>query len=68
VRASGGLRVRRGLLERGGRSIELPAPLDQLPLLARAGALLPLLPADVDTLAPYGRQRGSSTWEIGAAR
>ena len=27
--------------------------MDELPLLARAGAVLPLLPADVDTLAPY---------------
>ena len=42
---------------RAGRpapSDTLPAPLDELPLLVRAGAVLPLLPADVDTLAPYG--------------
>jgi hypothetical protein len=32
----------------------LPAPLDELPLLVRAGAVLPLLPPEVDTLAPYG--------------
>ena len=32
----------------------VPAPLDELPLLARAGTLLSLLPADVDTLASYG--------------
>jgi len=32
----------------------LPAPLAELPLLARAGTLLSLLPADVDTLASYG--------------
>ncbi|MBN1528282.1 MAG: glycoside hydrolase family 31 protein [Thermoleophilaceae bacterium] len=37
----------------GGRRVTLPAPLDELPLLVRAGAVLPLLPADVDTLAPY---------------
>ena len=36
-------------------SAPLPAPLGELPLLARAGSVLPLLPADVDTLAPYGR-------------
>jgi alpha-glucosidase (family GH31 glycosyl hydrolase) len=42
---------RRASLLRGGRSVTLAAPLDELPLLARAGALLPLLPADVDTLA-----------------
>ena len=40
---------------KGGRSVELPAPLAELPLLARAGALLALLPPEVDTLAPYGR-------------
>ena len=39
---------------RGGREHTLPAPLDQLPLLARAGSVLPMLSADVDTLAPYG--------------
>ena len=35
------------------RSHTLPAPEDELPLLVRAGAVLPLLPAEVDTLAPY---------------
>lgn len=34
----------------GVRTVE--APLDVLPLYARAGALVPMLPADVDTLAP----------------
>ena len=38
----------------GGRTCRVPAPLDQLPLLVRAGAVLPLLPADVETLSPYG--------------
>ena len=33
-----------------GGVVTLPAPLDELPLLVRAGAVLPLLPADVDTL------------------
>ena len=35
----------------------LPAPLGQPPLLLRAGAVLPLIGADVDTLSPYGRGR-----------
>jgi hypothetical protein len=39
---------------RGGRTVSLRAPLQELPLLARAGAVIPLLSADVDTLAPYG--------------
>ena len=47
----------RGPALAGGREHTLPAPLDELPLLVRAGAVLPLLPADVDTLAPYGRGR-----------
>jgi alpha-glucosidase (family GH31 glycosyl hydrolase) len=35
----------------GGREATLPAPLDELPMLARAGALIALAPRDVDTLA-----------------
>jgi hypothetical protein len=38
----------------GGVVRTLPAPLDEIPLLARAGALFVLLPPDVDTLADYG--------------
>ena len=41
-----------------GQEVTLPAPLDELPLLVRAGAVLPLLPADVDTLAGYGSGPG----------
>ena len=52
----GRLRVRRG--GRRGRQVTLPAPLGQPPLLLRAGAVLPLLGPDVDTLAPYGREAG----------
>jgi alpha-glucosidase (family GH31 glycosyl hydrolase) len=48
---------RRPRLLAGGRRHTLPAPEDELPLLARAGAVLPLLPADVDTLSPYGGRR-----------
>jgi alpha-glucosidase (family GH31 glycosyl hydrolase) len=52
--ASGAFVLGSATVVRGGRSVTLPAPLDELPLLVRAGAVLPLLPADVDTLAPYG--------------
>jgi hypothetical protein len=38
----------------GPRSVTLPAPIDELPLLVRAGAVIALLPPDVDTLADYG--------------
>jgi hypothetical protein len=37
--------------------VTLPAPADELPLLVREGALLALLPSDVDTLAEYGAGR-----------
>lgn len=46
---------------RGSGTRTLPAPADQIPVLARAGALLPLLPSDVDTLAPYGQDDPSIT-------
>jgi hypothetical protein len=38
---------------RGPGPHEVPAPLDEIPILVRAGAVLPLLSADVDSLAPY---------------
>jgi alpha-glucosidase (family GH31 glycosyl hydrolase) len=50
----GGVSLGRARVLGGGRSVRLPAPLAELPLLARAGALIPLLPPDVDTLAGYG--------------
>jgi hypothetical protein len=53
---TGGLVLGRARLLPGGREATLPAPLAELPLLARAGTILPLLPPEVDTLAPY---RGS---------
>jgi sulfoquinovosidase len=58
-RAGGGVGLGRASLLRGGRSVTLPAPLAELPLLARAGTLLALLPPDVDTLASYG-DRGAA--------
>jgi alpha-glucosidase (family GH31 glycosyl hydrolase) len=50
---SGGLRLGRPARVRPGERT-LDAPLDQLPLLLRTGAVLPLLTPDVDTLADYG--------------
>ena len=55
VGTTGGLRLGRARMLRGGTEAKLPAPLEELPLLVRAGALLALLPPDVDTLADYGR-------------
>jgi alpha-glucosidase (family GH31 glycosyl hydrolase) len=53
VERSGSLTLRGVKVVRGGRDISLPAPIDQLPMLIRAGAILPLLPAGVDTLSSY---------------
>ncbi|HEV3000166.1 MAG TPA: TIM-barrel domain-containing protein [Solirubrobacteraceae bacterium] len=50
----GGLRLRGAWTVRGGRDAKVRAPLDELPLLARAGTVLPLLSPDVDTLSDYG--------------
>lgn len=52
--ASGAIRLGRARVLSGRRMVTLPAPLDELPLLVRAGAVLPLLPPEVDTLAPFG--------------
>ena len=41
-------------LKRGRRDVTVPAPLGQLPLMIRAGTVLPMLPPNVDTLASYG--------------
>jgi alpha-glucosidase (family GH31 glycosyl hydrolase) len=51
----GSLALGRARVLDGEREVRLPAPLAELPLLVRAGALIPLLPADVDTLSSYGR-------------
>ncbi|HEX8647920.1 MAG TPA: TIM-barrel domain-containing protein [Thermoleophilaceae bacterium] len=51
VERDGQLLMGRARVLKGGREATLPAPLDELPLLARAGALIALAPRDVDTLA-----------------
>jgi alpha-glucosidase (family GH31 glycosyl hydrolase) len=43
--------ARRAKALRGGRSVRVPAGIDELPLFVRAGALLPLLTPDVATLS-----------------
>jgi alpha-glucosidase (family GH31 glycosyl hydrolase) len=44
----------RGRVLIGRHGYTLAAPLETLPMLIKAGSTLPLLPADVDTLASYG--------------
>lgn len=55
---TGALRLGHAAALTGGREVRLPAPLAELPLLAKAGALLPLLPPDTDTLAETGKAKG----------
>jgi alpha-glucosidase len=50
----GNLRLRGAELLRGGGRVTVPAPLEELPMLVRAGSVIPMLPAAVDTLAGYG--------------
>jgi alpha-glucosidase (family GH31 glycosyl hydrolase) len=57
----GGASLRRARVLRGGRSVVVPAPLRELPLMARAGTLLTLLPPDVDTLADYGDRAATTS-------
>ncbi len=38
----------------GGRLVTVDAPIEQIPMFVRAGARIPLLPADVFTLADHG--------------
>ena len=52
--ATGRLVLGRAGMLSGGREVRVPAPLEELPLMVRAGAVLPLLHPDVDTLADYG--------------
>ncbi len=41
-------------LKNGGGWRDLPAPADQIPLLVRAGGIITMLDADVDTLSSFG--------------
>ena len=56
--ADGSFHVGRARVERGERALTVAAPLEELPMFIRAGAVLPLLPADVDTLSGYGSAPG----------
>ena len=50
----GSFHLRRAPILAGGHALGTAAPLDQIPLFARAGTLLALLPSDVATLARFG--------------
>ncbi len=55
VRPDGSLALKAPVVLEGGREHTIPAPADELPLLVRQGAVIPLLPADVQTLTSYGK-------------
>ncbi len=50
--------LRRARVLRGGRQITVDAPLTELPLFIRPGALVAMVSPDIDTLAPYGHAKG----------
>lgn len=56
--ADGSLSLGRAALTAGNTAVTVPAPLDELPLFACAGAVFVLLPADVDTLTDFGDGAG----------
>jgi alpha-glucosidase (family GH31 glycosyl hydrolase) len=58
VVGTGSIHLRKPKVLKGRRSVFVPAPLDELPLMVRVGAILPMLVPEVDSLAPYVR-RGS---------
>jgi alpha-glucosidase (family GH31 glycosyl hydrolase) len=65
VQDDGSLELQRPAMLSGARSFAVPAPLDELPLLVRAGALIPLLPPEVDTLSAYGDGPGATAISLG---
>jgi alpha-glucosidase (family GH31 glycosyl hydrolase) len=42
----------------GGQSVSVDAPLEEIPLFVRAGASIPLLPPETDTLTSIGTAPG----------
>jgi alpha-glucosidase (family GH31 glycosyl hydrolase) len=50
----GSFHAGRAPVVRGGRTVRARAGLDELPLYVRAGAVIPMLPADVSTLSDFG--------------
>jgi alpha-glucosidase len=52
--AAGALRPTTARVLSGPRDVTLDAPQEEIPLLVRAGALIPMLGPDVDTLTDYG--------------
>lgn len=58
LRGNVSLRLGETKVLQGPGEVTLPAPLEELPLLVRLGAVIPLLPPGVDTLSDYGEGEG----------
>ena len=56
--ADGSFHLRAANLLNGARAVSLPAPVGEIPLLVRAGAVIALLPPEVQTLAEHGDDPG----------
>ena len=54
VERDGSLALGDVTVRRGTSTVTVDAPADEIPIHVRSGAVVPLLPADVDTLADYG--------------
>lgn len=52
--ADGSFHLKQAQIWPGEREITVPAPADEIPVFVRAGAVIPLLAADVQTLADHG--------------
>ena len=50
----GSLKLHPATTLEGSRHVTVPAPLEELPMMVRVGAILPLLPHTTETLADYG--------------
>ena len=62
VSESGSIALGAPRLLDGNRTVSIPAPIDEIPLLVRQGGILPLLPPDVETL--YGADHSGSTLSL----
>jgi alpha-glucosidase (family GH31 glycosyl hydrolase) len=54
VTDAGAIELGRTVRRPGADDVTVDAPLGEIPLFVRSGAVIPLLPADVETLADYG--------------
>jgi alpha-glucosidase (family GH31 glycosyl hydrolase) len=58
----------------GGRTVEIAAPLDRIPILVRAGGILPMIYGGTDTLAgdlpsgSYKKLDNALQWRVFASR